>query len=131
MSDTFLDQVEKIYQQDSRYKPESYEFVMQALFFTQKQLNRKGHVSAPELLDGIKEFALEQFGPMSHTVLEHWGIKSTDDLGNMVFNMVQNGLLRKTEDDNLEDFKGAYDLKQEFDRGYRRNLEKQIKERKP
>ena len=127
MSDTFLDQVEKIYQQDSRYKPESYEFVMQALFFTQKQLNRKGHVSAQELLDGIKEFALEQFGPMSHTVLEHWGIKSTDDLGNIVFNMVQNGLLRKTEDDNLEDFKEVYDLKQEFDRGYRRNLEKQIK----
>ena len=127
MSDTFLDQVERIYQQDSRYKPESYEFVMQALFFTQKQLNRKGHVSAQELLDGIKEFALEQFGPMSHTVLEHWGIKSTDDLGNIVFNMVQNGLLRKTEDDNLEDFKGVYDLKREFDRGYRRNLEKQIK----
>ena len=131
MSNTFSDQVEKIHRQDPRYKAESYEFVMQALFFTQKQLNRKGHVSAQELLDGIKEFALEQFGPMSHTVLEHWGIKSTDDLGNIVFNMVQNGLLRKTEDDNLEDFKGVYDLKREFDRGYRRNLEKQIKEEKP
>jgi uncharacterized repeat protein (TIGR04138 family) len=103
---------------------------MQALFFTQKLLNRKGHISAQELLNGIKEFALEQFGPMSHAVLEHWGIKSTDDLGNIVFNMVQNGLLKKTEDDDLEDFKGVYDLKQEFDRGYRHNLEKQIKEKK-
>lgn len=128
MAENFFSQLEKIFAKDSRYKPDAYEFIMQALFFTQKRLKRQGHVTAQELLDGIKEFSLEQFGPMAHTVLEHWGIQNTDDFGNIVFNMVENGLLKKTDDDNLEDFKGAYDLRQEFDSGYRRHLEKQIKE---
>ena len=127
----FYKKVEEIVEQKPRYKSDAYEFVMQALFFTQRQLKRQGHITARELLKGIKEFALDQFGPLSHTVLEHWGINSTDDFGNIVFNMVENGLLKKTQDDNLEDFKGVYDLKQEFDRGYRRHLERQIKEEKP
>lgn len=127
MSEDFYIKVNRIYAKDSRYLPDAYEFVMQALFFTQKKLKRQGHISASELLDGIKEFAIDQFGPLSHTVLEHWGITSTDDFGNIVFNMVENGLLKKTDDDKLEDFKGAYDLKEEFVRGYRRYLEKQVR----
>lgn len=130
MADNFFSQVEKIYEKDPRYKPDSYEFVMQALFFTQKQLKRHGHISGQELLSGIKDFSIEQFGPLAHTVLEHWGIKSTDDFGHIVFNMVENGFLKKTDDDNLEDFKGVYDLKTEFETGYRRHLERQIKNQK-
>jgi len=130
MAESFFGKVEKIYEKDPRYKPDAYEFVMQALFFTQKHLKREGHVSAEELLNGIKEFTLEQFGPMAHTVLEHWGIKNTDDFGNIVFNMVENGLLKKTDEDNIEDFKKAYDLKKEFEVGYRRRLEKLIKDQK-
>ncbi|MFZ5800926.1 MAG: Minf_1886 family protein [Candidatus Omnitrophota bacterium] len=126
MSEDFYLRVNRICAQDARYPSDAYEFVMQALFFTQKRLKRPGHISAQELLDGVKEYAIDQFGPMSHAVLEHWGITATEDLGNIVFNMVENGLLKKTEDDKLEDFKGAYDLKQEFVQGYRRYLEKQI-----
>jgi len=130
MAEDFFKQVEKICEKDPRYKPDAYEFVMQALFFTQKKLKREGHVNGPELLSGIKDFTIEQFGPMAHIVLDHWGIKSTDDFGNIVFNMVENGLLKKTADDNLEDFKRVYDLKAEIETGYRRHLEKQIKNQK-
>jgi uncharacterized repeat protein (TIGR04138 family) len=128
MSKDFYNQVEKIFKGDPRYKPESYEFVMQALFYTQKRLKREGHISAQELLNGIKDFALEQFGPMAPTVFEHWGITSTDDLGNIVFKMIENGLLKKTEGDSLEDFRAVYDLKETFKTGYRTRLEREIRE---
>ena len=128
MAKDFYNHVERIFEKDPRYHPDAYEFVMHALFYTQKKLKRRGHISAEELLNGIKDFTLEQFGPMAHTVLEHWGITSTDDLGNIVFNMVENGLLRKTEDDDIQDFRGVYDLKQVFEASYRTHLKRQIKE---
>jgi uncharacterized repeat protein (TIGR04138 family) len=128
MSKNFYNQLEKMYEGDSRYKPEAYEFVMQALFYTQKKLKRDGHINAQELLNGIKDFALEQFGPMAHTVFEHWGITSTDDLGNIVFKMIENGLLKKTEGDSPEDFRAVYDLKETFKTSYRTKLEREIRE---
>ena len=84
--------IDNITEKDHRYKPDSYEFVMQALWFTQKKLNRKGHITGKELLEGIREFGLEQYGPMTKTVFEHWGIIRTEDFGKIVFNMVENGL---------------------------------------
>ena len=111
----FFSQVEQICKKDPRYKPDAYEFLMQALLVTQKELNRNGHLSGKELLEGIRRFGLEQYGPMTKTVLEHWGIKTTEDFGEIVFNMVENGLLSKTENDCRADFKGVYDFKEAFD----------------
>lgn len=102
--------VEEIHSSDKRYKPDSYEFVLQALHFTQKKLKRKGHIAGKELLGGILEFALDQYGPMAKAVLKHWGITKTDDFGNIVFNMIQAKLLSKTESDSLSDFKDVYDF---------------------
>jgi uncharacterized repeat protein (TIGR04138 family) len=106
----FYQVIEEICAIDKRYKPDSYEFVMQALHFTQKKLNRQKHVTARELLEGIREFAIEQYGPMSQTVLKHWGITKTDDFGNIVFNMIHKNLLSKTEGDTIADFKDVYDF---------------------
>lgn len=106
----FYQVIEEICAIDKRYKPDSYEFVMQALYFTQKKLNRQKHVTARELLEGIREFAIEQYGPMSQTVLKHWGITKTDDFGNIVFNMIHKNLLSKTEGDTIADFKDVYDF---------------------
>ncbi|MBU4312273.1 MAG: hypothetical protein KJ706_06120 [Candidatus Omnitrophica bacterium] len=112
----------KVLGKDKRYDPESYSFVMAALGFTTKKLKRKGHVTGQELSDGIKDYALDQFGPMARLVLEHWGIKATDDFGEIVFNMINAGMLGKTEQDSKEDFKGRYDFKDAFDKGYHYTL---------
>ncbi len=110
----FYKHVEKITEKDPRYKSDAYEFLMQALFYTQKKLKRKGHVSGRELSEGIREFALEQYGPMVKTVFGHWGIKKTDDFGEIVFNMVDNELLGRTEEDSRNDFKDIYDFDEVF-----------------
>lgn len=107
----------KMIDKDRRYDTESYSFVMSALSFTTKKLKRKGHVTGQELLDGIKDYALDQFGPMARLVLEYWGIKTTDDFGEIVFNMINAGMLGKTEQDSKKDFKGRYDFKEIFDKG--------------
>ncbi len=111
----FYEKVEKIAEEDPRYKPDAYEFVMQALWFTQKRLDRKGHISGRELLNGIREFGLDQYGPMAKTVLNHWGIAKTDDFGEIVFNMVENKLMGRTDKDSRDDFKNVYDFDEAFD----------------
>ena len=111
----FYQKLEEITEKDRRYKADAYEFVMQAIGFTQKKLNREGHISGKELLGGIREFGLQQYGPLTKTVFERWGIKTTDDFGKIVFKMVENGLIRKTETDSQDDFKDVYDFKEALD----------------
>jgi uncharacterized repeat protein (TIGR04138 family) len=110
----FFQVIEDIYQRDNRYKPDSYEFVMQALNFTQKKLAEHSHVTGQELLGGIRQFALEQYGPMAKTVLNHWGITKTEDFGNIVFNMIEKEILSKTKTDSIEDFKDVFDFQSAF-----------------
>jgi len=104
----FYQIVEDICEKDKRYKPDSYEFVTQALHFTQGKLKRASHINGVELLEGIREFAIQQYGPMARAVLTHWGITKTEDFGNIVFNMIDKNLLSKTETDSLDDFKDVY-----------------------
>jgi uncharacterized repeat protein (TIGR04138 family) len=87
---------------------------MQVLGFTQQKLKRQGHLTAKELLDGLRDFAIEQYGPMAKTVLNHWGLKRTEDIGNIVFNMIEKKMLSKTESDSLDDFKNVYDFQEAF-----------------
>ncbi len=108
--ESFFNIVEAICEKDSRYKPDSYEFVMQALHFTQKKLKRQGHITGKELSEGIKDFALDQYGPMAGTVLVYWGIVKTADFGNIVFNMISKNLLKKTDSDSISDFENVYDF---------------------
>lgn len=115
MTMDFYKKVEEIVEKDPRYKLDAYEFVMQALWFTQKRLKRKGHITARELLEGIRELGLELYGPMTRTVFKHWGIKKTEDFGEIVFNMVENGLMSKTDKDSRSDFKDAFDFKETLD----------------
>jgi|GEM_PF-262956 len=111
----FYDKIDEIILKDNRYKTDAYEFVMRALWFTQAKLKKQGHISGRELAHGIKDFILEQYGPMAKAVLGHWGIKGTEDFGEIVFNMVEKGLLNKTEEDKKSDFKGIYDFDEAFD----------------
>ena len=76
------------------------------------------HLTGQQLLEGIRLFALDQYGPMARSVLEHWGIKNCRDFGNIVFNLVECQVLGKTEEDCPEDFDGGYDFKTAFDMPY-------------
>lgn len=114
-------------ERDVRYHPNAYQFVYAALRFTQQSLDRPvaqsaenedAHISGVELLDGIRGFALNQFGLMTRTVFRHWGVRSTDDFGNIVFELIERGEMSKTERDQLSDFFDVYDFEDVFDRGY-------------
>jgi uncharacterized repeat protein (TIGR04138 family) len=112
MNEDFYKKIEGIVRKDRRYKPDAYEFMMQALWFTQKRLNRSTHVSARELLEGVRDFGLNQYGPMTKSVFEHWGVGATDDFGEIVFNMIESGLMKKSEEDSRLDFKDVYDFEE-------------------
>lgn len=126
MSQNFNDIVESICEHDLRYKEDAYDFVMEALSFTQRKFHRSKHVTGEELLAGIRDLLLDRFGPLTLSVLNHWGIKSTEDIGNIVFNLVENKVLSKTEEDKVESFRNGYDFREVFDSGYRKILEKKI-----
>jgi uncharacterized repeat protein (TIGR04138 family) len=112
--------IEQIVQEDSRYDREAYHFVREGLDFTVRLLkkeNFKGrdrHVSGQQLLEGVRQYALQQFGPMAKTVLDYWGVRSCEDFGEIVFNLVEKGVLGKTEQDSRADFKGGYDFDEAF-----------------
>jgi uncharacterized repeat protein (TIGR04138 family) len=99
---------------DYRYRRDAYLFVREALDYTQKiiakQKRSRVHVTGQELLAGIRDYALAQFGPMAMCVLEEWGIKSCGDFGEIVFNMVEVEWLSKTEKDSRADFAAGYDF---------------------
>lgn len=110
-------------EQDSRYDRGAYHFVREALDHTQALLLRRGepaprHVTGRELLEGIRSYALEQFGPMSCTVFEAWGVRTCDDFGEIVFNLISHRILSKSETDLREDFKDGYDFEEAFRRPY-------------
>lgn len=118
--------IEYICQEDLRYHPDAYDFVLEALSFTQKKFRRLKHVTGKELLEGIKEFVMHRFGPMGFSVLKHWGVHSTQDFGHIVFNLVDKKLLTKTDDDRFDDFKDVYDFDHIFNQVYRQRLNKRI-----
>ena len=110
---SFEQAVELIRSKDGRYAREAYLFVREALDHTQKRLAKttRGvirHVTGQELLEGTREYALSQFGPMVMFVLAEWGIHACEDFGEIVFNMVDVGLLAKTDRDSRADFSNGY-----------------------
>ena len=130
----FDEVLEKIVTKDPRYSRDAYLFLREALDHTQKMLAKTPkdaaprqaakkddaprHVSGQQLLEGIRDFALQQFGPMAQTVLNSWGLKRCEDFGELVFNMVENSLLAKTDKDSRDDFKGGYDFDAAFRQPY-------------
>ena len=115
----FDEALDQILAADERFHRDAYLFMREALDFTQKLIGTKNqgkvrHVSGQELLDGLRQYALAQFGPMTATVFEEWGIRNCKDFGEIVFNMVEIGLLAKTEKDTRDDFQTGYDFTDAF-----------------
>ena len=123
---------------DPRYAYEAYEFVFAALAHTQRMLGRvppqEGsaerdyHVSGAQLLEGVRDLALREFGLMARTVFRIWGINSTTDIGEIVFNLVASNLMSKTDEDNRDDFHDVYDFEQVLVRDYRIEVKEEMEE---
>jgi uncharacterized repeat protein (TIGR04138 family) len=112
------EELEEILKKDNRYKIDAYLFLFEALDYTRRLFKKRKHVTGQELLEGIKELARIKFGRMAKTVLEDWGVKTTDDFGEIVFNLVEAKILSKTRKDKKEDFHNVYSFDEVFVRDY-------------
>lgn len=110
--------LQRILARDHRYKRGAYAFVAEAVTLTAagvaEEEGGRRHVSGRELLEGIRRAALEQYGPLALNVLRDWGVTRTEDFGNVVFNMVRNGLLGASDEDTPEEFANGYNFDEAF-----------------
>jgi len=130
---SFQETLDQIVAEDRRYDREAYVFVREALDHTIKTLKKERsraearHVSGQELLQGIREHALKEYGPMAITVLGSWGVRNCANFGDIVFNLVEKGVLGKTEQDRREDFQHGYDFQEAFVVPFRPSLPARVK----
>ena len=108
----------QLQEKNPRFHGKAYLFLLSALHHVMKGFERPRHISGQELAEGVRELALERYGPMARSVLEHWGIHTTEDLGDIVFALVECGILIKRDDDRKEDFRAVFDFEEAFELGY-------------
>lgn len=119
--------VSLICKEDPRFDRRAYDFVRLGLDHTVKEIRKKDatrteksrHVSGPELLEGLRSFALEQYGPLAKTVLNAWGVKRCRDFGDIVFNLIDYNVFSKTDNDTREDFADIFDFDDAFVKPFR------------
>ena len=132
--------IAKLLKEDRRFKLEAYALVFESLTYAQKELKMSGlaqgpfaarrveeeqegqperHLTGQQLCEAIRQYALEQYGLMAETVLKNWGVTSTGDFGDIVFNLIRIGQMRKTKDDKREDFDSVYDFGTAFRHEYK------------
>jgi uncharacterized repeat protein (TIGR04138 family) len=118
--------------QAKRFRPEAFKFVREGLAHTTKMIHgesspepvadespaiepkKNRHISGQQLCLGLKDFALRQYGLLARTVLAHWGLRRTEDFGVIVFALIEAGVLRKSDDDTLDDFREVYSFDEAF-----------------
>jgi uncharacterized repeat protein (TIGR04138 family) len=118
MSPSVEDIVGQICRRHPRYAPNAHYFVLEALHKRLHILESPRHVTGEELAESARQLAMDRFGLLARTVLEHWGIHSTADIGEIVFLLVDHGVLTKQETDRIEDFEGLYCFEQVFEAEY-------------
>lgn len=122
---TFDEGVRLCLDRDARYPKEAYALVRDALDHAQKLVAARdkrratGHLNGPEILDGFRDLALTQFGPLARVVLETWGLRSTLDVGHIVFNLIEVEVFSKSDDDQLADFDEVFGFDDAFDAPFR------------
>jgi uncharacterized repeat protein (TIGR04138 family) len=113
---SFSEVIEEMRAKDPRYGKGAYYFVRSALDYTLKdlkqsqKLSESNHVSGQQLLEGIRKFALDQFGPLAYTVFDYWGIHESQAFGDIVFNLIEVGVLGKNDKDDIADFSVGFDF---------------------
>lgn len=119
----FKNLIEEITQRDSRYPKEAYDFLRDSLDVAQSLVHenddeRIKHVDASQLLEGVRVHAIERYGPMAGFILNEWGIFTSMDIGNLVFNLIEIGLFSKKESDSIEDFENGFSFFDAFIKPY-------------
>jgi uncharacterized repeat protein (TIGR04138 family) len=109
-----------IVHRDPRFSRDAYFFMFEALEYTLSRLDSRRHVSGKELLEGVREYALKQWGFLARTVFYEWGITSTENIGEIVFNLVNADLLMKNDSDSLADFRNGFDFAEALDGAFLR-----------
>ena len=115
--------LDRILESDGRYPRRAYLFVMEAVSYTVEKLTVRRHVTGKELSLGIRDLAIDRFGIAAKLVFEEWNITKTRHFGDIVFKLVNEGLLRKTEEDAIEDFDDVFDFTTEFETGFQIDVE--------
>jgi uncharacterized repeat protein (TIGR04138 family) len=110
--------MEQIRQRESRYEEGAYLFVLAALEHCQAQLQVRRHITGRELAASCRDLAIERYGIMARQVLERWGVASTDDIGSVVFTLVDLGFLASQPSDTRDQFSDVYDFFEAFERCY-------------
>ena len=110
--------MERLRKRHPAYSETAYLFILAALHYTIERVGEARHISGRELAEGCRDLAMERFGLMARSVLEFWGIRGTRDLGEIVFALVECGVLVKQENDALDDFEGVFDFSAAFERDY-------------
>lgn len=115
LADNVIDRLRRRY---PSYHETAYIFILSALHYTIDRLGEPRHISGRELAEGCRDLALERWGLMARSVLEYWGITSTRDLGEIVFALVELGVLVKQEEDSIDNFAAVYDFEEVFENSY-------------
>lgn len=108
---------------DTRFRREAYQFVQEALEFTRRKLTRRGHVTGRELSEGVRDLSIERFGMLAKTVLNQWGIRSSGNVGDIVYNMIDAKIMVKQDSDSREDFDNVFDFETAFQPDFKMELE--------
>jgi uncharacterized repeat protein (TIGR04138 family) len=112
------DVLSRIRERTGPYHERAFLFVLASLEHLQQRLPQRRHVAGEELAHACRELALEQFGLFSRTVLEHWGIRNTADIGAIVYTLIDVGLLKAQESDRIEHFEGVFSFAEAFEARY-------------
>ena len=115
---SFWQTIEQIREKDPRFEPQAYALVMESLDFTLKRLGERRHVSAEELLRGLCDHTKARYGLLAYSVVESWGITATSDVGRIVYQLIEAGVLAKQENDRFEQFETDWDLREILERGF-------------
>jgi uncharacterized repeat protein (TIGR04138 family) len=110
--------LERLRKRHPAYNETAYLFILAALHFTIERVGEARHISGRELAEGCRDLAIERFGLMARSVLEFWGIRTTKDLGQIVFALVECGVLVKQEGDCVDEFCDVFCFSEAFERNY-------------
>ncbi len=124
MQDRLQEQIEEIARRDRRYPPDAYVLVFEGLECALGRLAARRHVTPAELVEGVRDAALDQYGLLARAVLESWNVRDTGAVGDLVFNLIKRGLLEAGEDDTAEQFRGVFEFDDGFERAFDESLER-------
>lgn len=110
--------LQALQQQYPEYDSKVYGFTLMALQKVVEDIGEKRHLQAAELANGVVELAHDEFGPLASEVLQSWGLETTEDLGEVVFAMVETGIMGARKEDRQADFEELFDLHQRLQQEY-------------